>query len=153
MPWPNLSPTLLTLWALLAAFAFAATQIAFSFPNPHPHPGPHYPPNSPNSPSQPGTQPPGTLGAVASENKLCSEIGIALLRAGGNAADALVGISACVGVVGMYHSGIGGGGFMLVRGKNGAYEVIDAREVAPMGAREDMFKGNVEGSVKGGLAR
>lgn len=42
---------------------------------------------------------------------------------------------------------------MLVRSKEGEYEVIDAREVAPTGAGEGMFEGNVGGSVKGGLAR
>lgn len=52
----------------------------------------------------------GKKGAVASENGICSQIGIDLLRRGGNAADALVGTTFCVGVIGMYHSGIGGGG-------------------------------------------
>ena len=52
----------------------------------------------------------GKLGAVASENAICTDIGIDLLKAGGNAADALVGAVFCVGVTGMYHSGIGGGG-------------------------------------------
>lgn len=45
------------------------------------------------------------LGAVASESSVCSTIGIDLLKAGGNAADALVGTTLCVGVIGMYHSG------------------------------------------------
>lgn len=92
------------------------------------------------------------LGAVASESKLCSRIGTDLLLAGGNAADALVGTVFCVGVVGMYHSGIGGGGFMLVRGADGSYESIDFRETAPGAASEDMYRGNVNGSVFGGLA-
>lgn len=47
----------------------------------------------------------GQLGAVASEAEICSHIGIDLLKKGGNAADALVGTVACIGVVGMYHSG------------------------------------------------
>jgi gamma-glutamyltranspeptidase/glutathione hydrolase len=47
----------------------------------------------------------GQLGAVASESEICSHIGIDLLKLGGNAADALVGTVACIGVVGMYHSG------------------------------------------------
>jgi len=46
------------------------------------------------------------LGAVASESEICSHIGIELLKKGGNAADALVGTVFCVGVVGMYHSGM-----------------------------------------------
>ena len=62
-----------------------------------------------------------TLGAVASESAVCSHIGTDLLEAGGNAADAIVGTVFCVGVIGMYHSGIGGGGFALVRSNEGKY--------------------------------
>ncbi|KUJ06596.1 gamma-glutamyltranspeptidase [Mollisia scopiformis] len=93
-----------------------------------------------------------SLGAVSSESRLCSEIGIELLERGGNAADALVGTALCVGVVGMQHSGIGGGGFMLVRGPDGKYESIDYRETAPAAAHRDMYKDNVLGSVWSGLA-
>ena len=92
------------------------------------------------------------LGAVASESSICSQIGINLLKTGGNAADALVGTTFCIGVVGMYHSGIGGGGFMIVRTPNGTYEDIDFRGTAPAAAFEDMYLGNVKGSIKGGLA-
>ncbi|KAL8688884.1 MAG: hypothetical protein Q9218_005314 [Villophora microphyllina] len=92
------------------------------------------------------------LGAVASESKLCTEIGIDLLRRGGNAADAAVGTTFCVGVVGMYHSGIGGGGIALVRSSQGAYQSIDFRETAPAAADVDMFKDNVDVSLHGGLA-
>jgi gamma-glutamyltranspeptidase/glutathione hydrolase len=53
----------------------------------------------------------------------------------------------------MYHSGIGGGGFMLVRGSNGSYEFIDCRETAPAASFEDMYKENVNASIYGGLAR
>ncbi|KAH9432361.1 hypothetical protein MCOR02_007064 [Pyricularia oryzae] len=94
----------------------------------------------------------GSRGAVASESKICSQIGIDLIAQGGNAADAMVGTNLCVGVTGMYHSGIGGGGFMLVRGPDGEYEVIDYRETAPAAAYEDMYRGNVHGSIHGGLS-
>lgn len=53
----------------------------------------------------------------------------------------------------MYHSGIGGGGFMLVRAPNGSYETIDFRETAPAAAFVQMYEGNEEGSLIGGLAR
>ena len=59
------------------------------------------------------------LGAVASESALCSGIGIEVLKLGGNAADSTVATVLCVGVIGMYHSGIGGGGFMIARSSNG----------------------------------
>ncbi|KAI1105725.1 gamma-glutamyltranspeptidase [Jackrogersella minutella] len=92
------------------------------------------------------------LGAVASENAVCSEIGTNLLQTGGNAADALVGTVLCVGVTGMYHSGIGGGGFMLVRGSDGNYEFIDFRETAPAAAFQDMYNNDTDLSLYGGLA-
>ncbi|KAH7401822.1 gamma-glutamyltranspeptidase-like protein [Phaeosphaeria sp. MPI-PUGE-AT-0046c] len=94
----------------------------------------------------------GEHGAVASESNICSRIGIDILKLGGNAADAMVGTVACIGVVGMYHSGLGGGGFMLVRAPNGTYEFIDFRETAPAAAFEDMYKNNEQASITGGLA-
>ncbi|KIL89914.1 gamma-glutamyltransferase [Fusarium avenaceum] len=94
----------------------------------------------------------GRKGAVASEAQECSYIGRDLLARGGNAVDAMIGTTFCVGVIGMYHSGIGGGGFMLVRDKEGNYEAIDFRESAPAAAYEDMYQGNVNGSIYGGLS-
>ncbi|OAA57481.1 gamma-glutamyltranspeptidase [Niveomyces insectorum RCEF 264] len=94
----------------------------------------------------------GSHGAVACESTICSKIGVDLMRQGGTAADALVGTTLCVGVVGMYHSGIGGGGFMLVRDAQGNYECVDYRETAPAAAYENMYDGNIVGSVFGGLA-
>ncbi|KAK4166112.1 gamma-glutamyltranspeptidase [Cladorrhinum sp. PSN259] len=93
-----------------------------------------------------------TRGAVASESDICSKIGVQIIAAGGSAADAMVASTLCVGVVGMYHSGIGGGGFMLVRDELGRYESIDYRETAPAAATRDMYQNNTSSSVKGGLA-
>ena len=53
----------------------------------------------------------------------------------------------------MYHSGIGGGGIMLVRAPNSSYEVIDFRETAPAAAFKDMYEHNKNASLYGGLAR
>ncbi|KAL2372868.1 hypothetical protein RJZ57_002670 [Blastomyces gilchristii] len=94
----------------------------------------------------------GELGAVASENRNCSRLGGEMLKIGGNAADAMVATVFCIGVTAMYHSGIGGGGFAVVRTPDDKYEFIDFREVAPAAAFEDMYKDNVEGSIIGGLA-
>ena len=52
----------------------------------------------------------------------------------------------------MYHSGIGGGGFMTVRLANGSYEQIDFRETAPAAAFEDMYTNKTDLSIFGGLA-
>ena len=113
----------------------------------------------------------GSSGAVACEAKECSAIGRDLLARGvrmlgfllqpasltdidfqGNAVDAIVGTTFCVGVVGMYHSGIGGGGFALIRDKDGNYEAVDFRESAPASASEDMYDGDKQPSIRGGLA-
>ncbi|KAL8682876.1 MAG: hypothetical protein Q9186_001122 [Xanthomendoza sp. 1 TL-2023] len=92
------------------------------------------------------------LGAAASESTVCSRIGVNLLKDGGNAADAMVGTVFCIGVIGMYHSGIGGGGFMLVRSSNASYTFIDFRETAPAAAFQDMYNNNTRLSIFGGLA-
>lgn len=52
----------------------------------------------------------------------------------------------------MYHAGIGGGGFALVRDSQGNYEAVDFRETAPAAAHQDMFLHNTRGSIAGGLA-
>jgi gamma-glutamyltranspeptidase/glutathione hydrolase len=64
----------------------------------------------------------------------------------------MVATTLCVGVIGMYHSGIGGGGFMLVRDSQGGYESIDYRETAPAAATQNMYEHNQNASVYGGLA-
>ncbi|PWN95389.1 gamma-glutamyltranspeptidase [Tilletiopsis washingtonensis] len=57
----------------------------------------------------------GRRGAVASENGVCSDVGVDVLRDNGTAVDAAIATAFCVGTLNMFSSGIGGGGFMLVR--------------------------------------
>ena len=52
----------------------------------------------------------------------------------------------------MYHSGLGGGGFSLIRDRDGSYTVVDYREAAPAAAFEDMYRDDARASVYGGLA-
>ncbi|EGZ70587.1 gamma-glutamyltranspeptidase [Neurospora tetrasperma FGSC 2509] len=91
----------------------------------------------------------GHRGAVASESAICSQIGTDALRKGGSAADAMVATTLCVGTIGMYHSGIGGGGFMLVRDPDGNYHTVDYRETAPAAATQDMYNDDPNASVLG----
>ncbi|KAI9700553.1 MAG: hypothetical protein M1820_006707 [Bogoriella megaspora] len=93
-----------------------------------------------------------TLGAVASENSQCSKVGTTILQQGGNAVDAMIGTVFCVGVIGMYHSGIGGGGFAIIRAPNNTYSFVDFRETAPGAAFQDMYNNNTDLSLYGGLA-
>lgn len=62
-------------------------------------------------------------------------------------------INQLIVIPGMYHSGIGGGGFMLARAPNGSFEFIDFRETAPAAAFEEMFNNSTHASTIGGLAR
>ncbi|KAF8556134.1 gamma-glutamyltranspeptidase [Imleria badia] len=97
-------------------------------------------------------------GAVAAENRRCSDIGVDVLKDGGNAIDAAISASFCVGVVNMFSSGIGGGGFMTVRipptTPGGTSEVftIDYRETAPALSSKTMYVNNPQASRYGGLA-
>ncbi|CAG8737267.1 15969_t:CDS:10, partial [Racocetra persica] len=78
-------------------------------------------------------------GAVASEIVNCSQYGVDVLKEGGNAIDAAITSMICVGAINSFASGIGGGGFMVIKLPNGHSEVIDFRETAPLAAKKDMF--------------
>ncbi|KAJ2161649.1 hypothetical protein GGF46_001331 [Coemansia sp. RSA 552] len=92
-------------------------------------------------------------GAVATDEPRCSRIGADVLRDGGNAVDAAVASTLCIGVLQAHSSGIGGGGFMLIRRPDGASPVlIDFREVAGAAATADMFAEDVMLAQIGGLA-
>jgi gamma-glutamyltranspeptidase/glutathione hydrolase len=81
----------------------------------------------------------GTRGMVVSAERHASEAGLAMLRAGGNAIDAAVAAAFAIGVTEPYHSGIGGGGFLLIHLANGETIALDARETAPAAAHAGMF--------------
>lgn len=90
-------------------------------------------------------------GAVAADVGHCSSVGVAMLQRGGSATDAAIAALLCNGVMNGQSSGIGGGGFMLVR-QGGQAVVFDFRETAPSAAFRDMFRGNSTLSTVGGLA-
>ena len=79
---------------------------------------------------------------VAAANPLAVEAGLKVLREGGSAVDAAVAVQAVLGLVEPQSSGLGGGAFMLYYDA-AARKVTsyDGREVAPMGAKPDMFLG------------
>ena len=70
-----------------------------------------------------------------------------ILTQGGNAVDSAITTALCQGIMSPAASGLGGGNFMIIRSPNGTTEVIDAREVAPAAATENMFKGLLTGSL------
>ncbi|TXT03848.1 hypothetical protein VHUM_04325 [Vanrija humicola] len=76
---------------------------------------------------------------------------------GGSAVDAGIASALCVGMINAFESGIGGGGFMVVKPTPGTGEAaqksINYREVAPAGASQDMYAATGRnGSQIGGLA-
>ncbi len=79
--------------------------------------------------------------AIASPHPQATAAGQKILAEGGNAFDAAVAISATLAVVEPYASGLGGGGYFLLRqaGTPAAYRFLDAREKAPLAAHADMY--------------
>lgn len=90
--------------------------------------------------------------AIASAHPAATIAGLETLAAGGNAFDAAIAVSAALAVVEPYSSGLGGGGFFLLRqaGEQPTYRFLDARERAPLAAHADMYKR--DGQVQAGLS-
>ena len=84
----------------------------------------------------------GSRGMVSSTHPLATQIGIDVLKRGGNAVDAAVAVAFALGVVDGHNSGIGGGAFMLIRRANGQIVALDGRETAPAAASREMFLRN-----------
>ena len=128
--------------------ALVISSAAFTQPV---RPGPViHPPNIP-------IRPPSYLihaehGAVASENESCSIIGVEMLKQGGSAVDAAIAATLCIGVTNMFSSGIGGGGFMVIKPPNETAYTIDFRETAPSASNATMFLKDPLSSLWGGLA-
>jgi gamma-glutamyltranspeptidase/glutathione hydrolase len=77
-------------------------------------------------------------GVVSAADPRAAEAGREILRAGGSATDAAIAMMLALNVVEPQSSGIGGGGFLVHSGSDGA-TTIDGRETAPASARPDRF--------------
>ena len=92
---------------------------------------------------------------VVSDNKVASEVGISILKKGGNAIDAAVATAFALEVTHPQAGNIGGGGFLVFMDAKNSTTTFDFREKAPLLATADMFldsKGNlVKGSNHNGL--
>ena len=76
---------------------------------------------------------------MATDAPVCSDMSADILRRGGSAVDATITALLCVGVVHAESSGMGGGGFMVIRDTNGSVFSINFRETAPAAATVDMY--------------
>ena len=94
-------------------------------------------------------------GAVATDHPICSQVGVDILKVGGNAADAAIASTLCLGVVNPTSSGIGGGAFILVhsddREEDDSENNIEAgpsfedlRSSAHQRRRSDIYRNNTQ---------
>jgi gamma-glutamyltranspeptidase / glutathione hydrolase / leukotriene-C4 hydrolase len=102
----------------------------------------------------------GYNGVVSSENKICSQIGVDILQKGGSAVDSVIATSLCIGTTNMHSSGIGGGGFLLVRmpgiipskSPKPHSKVFNFREKASQGSDKNMYNKDPILAQVGGMA-
>nr|MCS5658908.1 gamma-glutamyltransferase [Dehalococcoidia bacterium] len=81
----------------------------------------------------------GKNGVVSSVHPLASEVGINILKAGGNAVDAAIATGLALGVVDQANCGLGGGAFIVIHLADGTVHTLDGREMAPSRAHRDMY--------------
>jgi len=88
---------------------------------------------------------------VVSARKDASDIGLEIMKKGGNAFDAMIGVQLALSVSHPTAGNIAGGGFMVYKLKNGTDGTLDFRETAPAGSSEKMYQ-NEDGDVIPGLS-
>jgi gamma-glutamyltranspeptidase/glutathione hydrolase len=104
-----------------------------------------------------GTPALGKRGMVASSSPAATQVGVEVLKAGGNAADAAVAVGFALAVTLPEAGNLGGGGFAVIRLNGGVEIALDFRETAPAAADPEQYKdesGKVvpKRSLVGGLA-
>src|SRR5690242_7341049 len=76
---------------------------------------------------------------VVAQEPNATDVGVAILKNGGNAIDAAVGVGFALAVTHPFAGNLGGGGFMLIRLADGRTTFIDFRERAPEKATHNMY--------------
>lgn len=80
-------------------------------------------------------------GIVASASEIASQVGVDILKQGGNAVDASIATAFALAVTWPTAGNIGGGGFLVYHGEDGHATTFDFREKAPLAATERMYLG------------
>ncbi|HTJ48954.1 MAG TPA: gamma-glutamyltransferase [Cyclobacteriaceae bacterium] len=88
---------------------------------------------------------------VVSAHPLASQIGVDIMRSGGNAVDASIAVQFALAVVHPSAGNLGGGGLMVIRLNDGSTSTLDFRETAPASATDTMYLDDA-GNVKKGLS-
>ena len=78
-------------------------------------------------------------GMVASTNEVASRVGVEIMKRGGNAVDAAIAVAFALAVTHPAAGNLGGGGFMMIRLRDGRTTAIDYREMAPSSAHRDVY--------------
>jgi gamma-glutamyltranspeptidase/glutathione hydrolase len=81
----------------------------------------------------------GKHGMVASTNEVASRVGVEIMKRGGNAVDAAIAVAFALAVTHPAAGNLGGGGFMMIRLKDGRTTAIDYREMAPAAAHRNVY--------------
>src|SRR5262247_562306 len=91
--------------------------------------------------TQAASRPPvrGKSGMVSSVSEIASQVGVDVLKRGGNAVDAAVAVGLALAVVWPSAGNLGGGGFMVIRRADGKATAIDYREMAPSAAHRNVY--------------
>lgn len=88
-------------------------------------------------------------GMVASTSQIASQVGVDVLKRGGNAIDAAIAVAFALAVTYPAAGNLGGGGFMMIRLRNGKTTAIDYREMAPAGANRNVYLDKDGNLIKG----
>jgi len=81
----------------------------------------------------------GNNGVVSSSSRIASEVGIDIMKKGGNAVDAAVATAFAMAVTWPTAGNIGGGGFLIYHGADGEATAFDFREKAPLASTKTMY--------------
>ncbi|OUX20429.1 MAG: gamma-glutamyltransferase [bacterium TMED250] len=91
----------------------------------------------------------GKNGMVVSTSAQASQVGIEILKQGGNAVDAAAAVGFTLAVTSSSNGNLGGGGFMVSRMANGKTFTLDYREMAPKSAYKDLFLDSSKNIIEG----